>query len=100
MAPDTLRETIARQETIRRSRDRAWMIFAAFLAAALFLWTMAATSLWGPAGGWTFAVLVYVVIALLATALAARSLLYARRQSRRLAEARAPSSAESRDEPR
>ncbi|MFO7286882.1 MAG: hypothetical protein C0P79_008515 [Gammaproteobacteria bacterium] len=83
-----VKQTLARHERMRRSRDHAWMYFAAFAAAAIFGWIAGVNALTAePRAAW-WALSIYGLIALLSTVLAYRAFGAATRLSRRLDESR------------
>ncbi len=80
-------QALARRERMRRSRDHAWLYFAGFAAAAAFLWIVAVAQLTAEPRGVWWALLIYVLVAVLSTLIAYRALGAATRLSRRLDEA-------------
>jgi len=82
-----VQRALARRERMRRSRDYAWTIFAAAAAAGLFGWILLIGQLLSDVRTEWWALLVYAVIAVLASYVALRAFGAARRLTRRLDEA-------------
>lgn len=93
MPVDNLQRMIARQDALRRARDRAWMLFAALLVAGLFLFAMAFERYQAETASGA-AVALYAGLAVVATLSALGLLSAARQRSRRLDEALRPESAQ------
>lgn len=83
---DRLRRAIARQERMRKARDRGWMVFAGFACAALFGWIAMVAELIGDQPVTWWAVLVYAVIAVVSTLGVVRAFAAAQRLARRAEE--------------
>lgn len=71
MHQDKLKRAIARQARVRRARDSAAMLLAAFAAAAVFFAAMAVERVRDPLSSWPPVVL-FAVLALLAAVVAVR----------------------------
>ncbi|HEX6995280.1 MAG TPA: hypothetical protein VF339_14165 [Gammaproteobacteria bacterium] len=79
-----LQRALARRERVRRTRDYAWTVFAAALAAAVFGWILLIDHVVSDTRTAWWIVLVYAVFALVGSALAFRAFGAAMRLARQV----------------
>lgn len=84
MQQNRVQLALARRERMRRSRDRAWMFFAAFAAAAVFGWVLIGTTIASETRAEWWAMLIYAAIAILASYFAYRAFGAGMRRTRKL----------------
>ena len=82
-----VQRALARRERMRRSRDQAWIVFAAFACAALVGWYFFFSQATSDVVVSWWATAIYAAIAVVSTFLAVRALGAARRLTRRMDEA-------------
>ncbi len=82
-----VQRALARRERMRRTRDYAWTVFAASVAAALFGWIFLLDHVRAETQTVWWAVLIYAAIALVGSAIAFRAFGAAKRLARRLDDA-------------
>ena len=82
-----VQRALAQRERMRRTRDQAWMVFAAFACAALVGWYFLVSQATSELIVSWWATAIYAVIAVVSTILAVRAFGVALRLTRRMDEA-------------